>query len=336
MQQAAIKWAWRGTALALVCAGVLVAYEATRVYGGLNLHVVIPNKVYRCAQPSAKELADTMQRHGIKTVLNLRGQPTWEPWFQDELLIAQERGVSQENVTLSAHTLPFPSELIEALAVLDRAEYPILIHCKQGADRTGLLSTLVLLLYTDATLAEARVQLLPRYGHWPITRTQNIDCFFDLYEEHLSQAGYGHSPERLREWITSVYPNLVPRSELSFAEALPQPWQRDKPVGVTVRCKNVSAVPWKLSAGVFAGVHVAYVVYDEAGKDIWNGRCGFKNATIGPGEDFTTVVPVRALPHGRYWLNIELHDATGAGVPFRTQSFVKYGNASLLTEIRIP
>ncbi len=328
-----VLWAVLGVLLA---AFALVVVEAVRIYGGQNLHEVIPQQVYRCAQPTAEQLENTLNRYQIKTIVNLRGQPTWEPWFQAEQDVATRLGVSQENITLSAHTLPFPSELQQALLVLDRTEYPILIHCKQGADRTGLLSTLVLLLYTDATLAEARVQLLPRYGHWPVTRTQNIDRFFDLYEDHLTSTQQQHSPARLREWMTDVYPTLVPRSQLSFAQELPSPWPYETPVGVTVRSENISAVPWKLSAGHYAGVHLAYVVYDQAGQDIGSGRCGFWNATIAPGESFTAVVPVRPLPRGRYWLSVEMHDATGASVPFRTQSFVKFGDASLVAEIVVP
>ena len=49
--------------------------------------------------------------------------------------------------------------------MLDQTAYPVLVHCKQGADRTSLVSALALLLYTDGTLADARRHLGLRYAH---------------------------------------------------------------------------------------------------------------------------------------------------------------------------
>src|SRR5947209_8358851 len=81
--------------------------------------------------------------------------------------------------------LPPPNEVRRMIEVLDRSEKPVLVHCQRGADRTGLVSTSAVLLYTTATLGEARRQLWPRYGHIRGGRTTIIDQFFDLYESWL-------------------------------------------------------------------------------------------------------------------------------------------------------
>ena len=57
----------------------------------------------------------------------------------------------------------------------------------------------------DATLARARRQLWPRYGHVAVGRTANIDRFFDFYEAWLAARNEPHAPERFRRWATTEY-----------------------------------------------------------------------------------------------------------------------------------
>jgi protein tyrosine phosphatase (PTP) superfamily phosphohydrolase (DUF442 family) len=311
----------------------LVGYEVVRVYGGLNRHTVIPGKVYRCSQPSSDQIRTQVRDLGIRTVLNLRGCTPWDPWYQNEARATHEWNVSQEDVPLSAHTLPFPNELHRVVEVFDRTEYPILIHCKQGADRTGLVSAMALLLYTDATLSEARRQLWPHYGHWPVARTLAMDQFFDLYEAWLKIRNEEHTRERFRYWVLNEYQAGGARSKLAWLDSIPAPLAVNTPTGFRVRCENRSNTPWQFKPGNFAAVHVAYVVFDEAGKDVWSGRTGLRFETIPPGESTDVMVPVKGLPPGAYKLVVEMHDATAAAVPFRTNSFVKFGDDSLVAEL---
>src|SRR5204863_5012641 len=105
-------------------------------------------------------------RKNIRTVINLRGTSQRTPkeeWYIGECRATHDANVSQEDITLSAKRLPAPAEVRRLIDVLDRTEYPILVHCQRGADRTGLVSTAAVLLHTDATLDQARRQLWPRY-----------------------------------------------------------------------------------------------------------------------------------------------------------------------------
>lgn len=327
-----LRWLVRG----LIALAVLaVGYEAGRVYGGTNRHTVIPGKVYRCAQPTGENVREEVRAHGIRTILNLRGLTPWDPWYQDEARAAHDLNVSQEDITLSAQTLPFPAELRRVVEVLDHTEYPVLVHCKSGADRTGLVSALSLLLYTDATLGEARRQLWPRYGHWPVSRTVAMDQFFDLYEAWLKEQGADHTRERFRHWVLDVYQPGGAKSKLEWIDPIPAPLAADTPTGFRVRCTNMSNTAWQFKPGNYAAVHVAYVVFDDKAKDVWSGRTGLRFETVPPGGSTEVMVPVKGLPPGRYTLAVEMHDATAAGVPFRTQSFVKYGDDSLAAELTI-
>src|SRR5208282_3084766 len=131
-----------------VCAVVLVlglAAEAYRVFLGSNVHPVIPGRVYRCAQPSGPELEDLIRAHSIRTVVNLRGSCAPIDWYMDESRATVRQDVAQEDICFSAGRMPGVHEIRHLLEVLDRTEYPILLHCKQGADRTGMASALALL-----------------------------------------------------------------------------------------------------------------------------------------------------------------------------------------------
>lgn len=311
----------------------LFLYEAGRVVAGSNRHEVIPGKVYRCAQPSAADVRDMAARHGIRTVVNLRGLCDDFDWYKAEATATGQLGVSQEDICLSANTLPPPSEMRRLLEVLDRTEYPILIHCRRGADRTGLVAVMAMLLFTDATLAEARRQLLPRYGHFRFGRTAAIDDFFDIYERWLNNRP--HTPPLFRDWLTNHYCPGPARSRLTWATPIPTTWPADTPLTLTVSAENLSDTAWQLKPGVFAGVHLVFSVYDAAGGTMQSDRTGFRFETVPSGGTTTFALGLRGLKPGRYTVAAELHDATAAAIAYRTNSFVKLGDGSLVTQLEV-
>src|SRR5262249_9730162 len=120
--------------------------EAYRVFVGSNFHPVIPGRVYRSAQLSPEELQQRLQAKGIRTVVNLRGCSDPLPWFLEEARVTHRLNVCQEDICFSAGHLPAVGEMRRLVEVLDRTEYPILLHCRRGADRTGMSAAVVLLL----------------------------------------------------------------------------------------------------------------------------------------------------------------------------------------------
>jgi len=324
---------WIAPVLLLVGGGLVAVLW--QIHIGLNDHAVIPGRIYRSAQPSGMQLGELIRKHGLRTVLNLRGQATWEQWYRDDCNATAAAGINQEDVTLSAHTLPFPGELLKAVEVLDRAEPPVLIHCAQGADRTGLLSAIALLLYTDATLGEARRELWPNRGHYRVARTAAMDEFLDHYEEWLEVQREPHAPARFRHWLTTEYRQITPRSELTWQAAPPRVVSAGTPFGVPVRSTNRSGTPWPTRAGTFAGIHICYTVFDAHMQTVWAGRTGLRDGQVAPGDSLPGVALVKGLPPGRYTLVVETHDARRASIPYRTQAFTKYGDDSLLHEFTV-
>ena len=100
-----------------------------------NFHK-INDRLYRSAQPKAdgyKRLAEL----GIKTVIDLRGAGRRA---RAEEAQAQAAGLRYFNVPLPAWGRPDDRQIERVLALIDAPEnWPVLIHCRRGADRTGLI-----------------------------------------------------------------------------------------------------------------------------------------------------------------------------------------------------
>jgi protein tyrosine phosphatase (PTP) superfamily phosphohydrolase (DUF442 family) len=169
------------------------------LWGG-NVRAVSPGKVYRSAQLWPDHLRQVIREHGIKTVLNLQGKDHGD-LAQTETALCREAGAEYRHAQLSAVRLPGPRELQRVVDALDQAQYPILIHCRAGADRSGLVSALYLALKEGVSPDEAhRRELTWTKGHFGF-QSAAMDRFFDLYRE--TSGG-----QDLRTWIAQTYPGV--------------------------------------------------------------------------------------------------------------------------------
>lgn len=296
---------------AYVCAFAVllpVAAEAYHVFLDSNFHTVVAGRVYRCAQLSSAELEKTIRAHGIRTVINLRGCCAPWDWYLDECRVTSRLDVSHEDVSMSAGRFPSTNELRRLVEILDRTDYPILIHCRQGADRTGLVSAVLLLLQADASLTEARRQMSPRYGHLALGRPANLDRYLDLYELWLREQGRPHSAPAFREWIAT---ENCPGEDCCKLEPLDLPTRMrlGEPAAVRVRAHNTGRTPWRLQRGRTGGVHLCFSVLDANDNSVGGGRAGLFDAVVPPGQsiDLTLALPPLARP-GRYRLWADMID----------------------------
>jgi len=143
--------------------GVLLLHLAALQLAG-NFHVVAPDEAYRSAQPSAADIAAYSERYGIRTVVNLCGASR-APWYADEKRATAKLGIRLIDFPLSAATDVTPAQISSLAGLLKTADKPILIHCKSGADRTGLASVIYLGEVAGADEATAERQLSIWYGH---------------------------------------------------------------------------------------------------------------------------------------------------------------------------
>jgi protein tyrosine phosphatase (PTP) superfamily phosphohydrolase (DUF442 family) len=299
------RWLLYGSVAGLAA---VLATEAGRVFVGKNLHVVIPGRVYRCAQCTGQGLEKIVRAYGIATVVNLRGCAVPLPWYQEESQATHRLNVCQEDIALSASRLPSIHEIRRLIQVLDSAEYPILLHCRHGADRTGLASALVLLLQTPTPLRRARRQLGLRYGHIAVDRPAYLDRFLDHYEEWLSASGLQHSANSLRQWTaTDSFPGEC-RSTFQTLEA-PQKLLVGEVPRIRVRVHNAGLNSWHFTPANTAGYHLVFLVKDEEQRWLDSGRAGLLDANVGPGQSIDVTLAVPAFKRaGHYRLMVDMLD----------------------------
>ncbi|KJF68759.1 MULTISPECIES: dual specificity protein phosphatase family protein [Rhizobium] len=130
-----------------------------------NFHEVVAGQLYRSNQPSVEELARYAKDHGIRTVINLRGANESKAWYRDEVETSRELGLNHIDFGMSASQELDMNRVNELVSIMRDAPKPILIHCKAGADRTGLATALYLSRVALLGEKEAESQLSVRYGH---------------------------------------------------------------------------------------------------------------------------------------------------------------------------
>ena len=95
----------------------------------------VDDHIYRGAQPTAegfKELAGL----GIKTVIDLR--QIGEHSQENEQKIVTNLGMHYASVPMAGMATPKDSQVAAVLALLNTSG-PVFVHCKRGADRTGMV-----------------------------------------------------------------------------------------------------------------------------------------------------------------------------------------------------
>lgn len=166
-----------------------------------NRHKV-GNKLWRSAQPLPRDIA-WAAANGIRTVVNLRGGREFGCWPLEQEACAAA-GIRLVDMPLYARGVPRPESVRWARELFDSIEYPALIHCKSGADRTGLAAALYLLLHEGRPIAEAQAQLHRRYGHFRWTATGVLDAFFETYARDARDREIA-----FLDWVETVYDPAV-------------------------------------------------------------------------------------------------------------------------------
>ena len=183
-----IKWLSTATASVALAAGLLLggAYGVIEYDG--NFHAVESGQVYRSAQLDGEDLKKRIQENGIKSVLNLRGESPGSDWYDAELAATRSQGITHLDYRMSAGKPLSLEQMQEVLRLIEQAPKPILIHCKAGADRTGLISA-IYLANQGASMERVQEALSVRYGHLPILHWSSTIAMDQSLELFLSQRG---------------------------------------------------------------------------------------------------------------------------------------------------
>ncbi len=204
----------------LLVVGALTVWTLRRPLFQGNYGVVDAGHVYRFAQPQPSDWPRLLKEVKPASVINLRGGSMKDPWYAAEAALAA-RGVDVYELTMSARARPRRFELLSLLDLFDRCRYPLLIHCKAGADRTGLASGLYRMYRLGEPPEIARGALTIAHGHVPITGTEHMHEPFIEYQAWLKAQGVEHTSERLRAWVANDYHD--PNQQTKFRPLQPLP-----------------------------------------------------------------------------------------------------------------
>ena len=158
------RWVVRLLAAVMISVIVFVTWNQTNY----NFAPVQPGRIYRSGQMPAGSLARALRINQIKTVLNLRGSNSQRSWYRDELTATLSEGATHIDIAMSSCLWMSRVQFRTLVDTLDTAEYPILVHCAWGSERTGLAAAFAELLMPGRTLDNARAQFSIWYLFVPI------------------------------------------------------------------------------------------------------------------------------------------------------------------------
>ena len=125
-----------------------------------NFHIV-DRGIWRSAQPSLESIA-VMKKHGLKTVINLRGSEENNLW---ESRICDSLDIKYYHIPLDGREIPDTADLNKILSIIENQQnQPVMYHCLGGKDRTGIVTAIYRLKNSNVSFEEAHKEML-MYGY---------------------------------------------------------------------------------------------------------------------------------------------------------------------------
>ena len=162
-----------------------------------NFAAVVPGRWYRANHPTPGRIGRLVARHGIRTILNLRGARNCG---SDSLSrdTAARLGLDHVYMAFESRGAPHRERILRFHEIWRQVQTPVLMHCKSGADRAGLASGLVL-MFEGGTAAQAMAQLSLRFGHFRRSGSGILDAFFLRYQAQ------GEGRVAFLDWVRDEY-----------------------------------------------------------------------------------------------------------------------------------
>ncbi len=132
--------------------------EPLEAVGLDNLHKVSED-YYRSAQPESGGFASA-EKLGIKTIISVRESDS-------DNSLAKKEPTSINLIHIPLRTSRVTQEDVgRVLNAIHKAEKPVLVHCRHGSDRTGLITAYYRIVFENWDREDARTELLyGGFGH---------------------------------------------------------------------------------------------------------------------------------------------------------------------------
>ena len=161
-------------------------------------HHDIGGGMYRENQPSPKRIAEWAEM-GIKTNINLRGDSP-KGFYLLEKEACEKHGITMIDFRVYSRDTHTPEKIRAAKELFESIEYPAVMHCKSGADRTGIMGVLYRHFHMGDTIEKAMEQLKFKYLHVKQGKTGMLDFFFNDYLKYAKTHGI-----EFIDWVETVY-----------------------------------------------------------------------------------------------------------------------------------
>ncbi len=132
----------------------------------------------------------------MKTIINLRGVRHCSSYYLEKET-CEKYNIKLINFPVTSRDTPKIKTILAAKKLFKEVEYPIIMHCKSGADRAGLMSALYLILHENKSVEEAKNQLSIKYLHLKHAKTGVLDAFFENY--------LNNSKKPFLKWVKEDY-----------------------------------------------------------------------------------------------------------------------------------
>lgn len=293
--------------IALAVAGVALAGPLRSYVFSSNLHTVVAGEIYRSAQPSGAQLAEWIDELSLASVVNLRGRKSQDDrrWLVEEIATAERAGIEHVSIRMSAGDVPPAQTLRKLVDTIDHAPRPMLLHCKAGAERSGLAAAVAVLLETgDLDAARAEFALDKGFVHWVNPRLPRV---LDDYAAWLAEQGETSTPDRFRAWVATEYAPYFYRVRIEPLDS-PTKLAADAPTTLRFRITNLSRqeIPFRSERhrGVHLGAHL-----ESPGGERRELRGGFVDLALAPHASVELDLVVPPLERSGPWsMRVDLVD----------------------------
>ena len=171
----------------------------------------LPGNMYRSNQPYPMQIKRYKRKYGINSIINLRGKRNCSSYYLEKEY-CYNNNIKLYDFPITSRDLPSKKTIIDFLKLLDVVKYPVLMHCKSGADRAGLAACLYLIYKKKYDVTSARKQLSFKYLHIKYAKTGILDYLFEtaIKEEKISSKDF-------LKWIKNGYNReLIKKSFKSY------------------------------------------------------------------------------------------------------------------------
>jgi len=144
-------------------------------------------------------------RDGVKSVLSLRGPEVHVGTNRLEWEACAETGLKIVHLPLGSRSPPERGQVLRLMELFETLERPLLVHCKSGADRAGMVSVMFLATQKGIPLEAAMHEMdFWRHGHLKQAKTGVLDHFFEAYQSIRDSPGPLHGIGFM-DWVRDHY-----------------------------------------------------------------------------------------------------------------------------------